>query len=106
MTGDIAASLSNALSRRIGEERYGLWFETKTKLSADEGKLRIGVPNHFYQEWLEKTFGADVHAVARQMLAPGAEIAFVVDPELFRAAREREGQSEVRAAPLGEQAAK
>jgi chromosomal replication initiator protein len=93
-TADVTAALTQALSERIGEERYGLWFRDKTKLSVDEGRLRVGVPNHFYQEWLEKTFGAELQAVADRLLGQGQPVAFALDPELFRAARQREAQAE------------
>jgi chromosomal replication initiator protein len=95
ITGDIMAALGQALGQRIGVERYSLWFQNKTKMSADEASLHIGVPNHFYQEWLEKTFGADLQAVADDILGPGARISFALDPELFRAARQREAQIEL-----------
>jgi chromosomal replication initiator protein len=92
IAGDITAALGLALSQRIGEERYGLWFDGKTKLSYEQKDFRIGVPNHFYQDWLEKTFGADIRAVAGALLGGDVRVSFALDPELFRAAREREGQ--------------
>ena len=95
ITGDITAALGQALSQRIGEERYSLWFQSKTKVTVDQGALRIGVPNHFYQEWLEKTFGADLQVIADQLLGQRAPISFALDPELFRAARQREAQAEL-----------
>lgn len=99
ITGDITAALGQALRQRIGEERYGLWFHSKTRLSVHDGHLRVGVPNHFYQEWLDKTFGADLQAVAEQLLCDGARVHFAVDPELFRAARQREAQAEMPSRP-------
>jgi chromosomal replication initiator protein len=95
ITGDITEALGRALSQRIGQERFELWFQSKTKLSVDEGHLRVGVPNHFYQEWLEKTFGAELQAVARAILGEAVQITFALDPELFRAARQREAKTEL-----------
>ena len=92
ITGDSTAALGQALSQRIGEERYGLWFKSKTKLTVDDGWVRVGVPNHFYQDWLEKTFAAELQAVAAEVLGADVRIGFAVDPELFRAARQREAQ--------------
>ncbi len=93
ITGDLTAALGSALSQRIGDDRYVLWFQNKTRLSIEAGTLRIGVPNHFYQEWLEKTFGADIRAVAEQLLAEKVQVIFSLDPELFREARQRENLS-------------
>ena len=56
------AALGRAIARRIGEPRYQLWFARNTKFSWDDDRLVVGVPNRFFQEWLQTTF-AD--AVAR-----------------------------------------
>ena len=72
LTGEVTAVLGQALCQRIGEERYGLWFENKTKLILEPGMLRVGVPNHFYQEWLDKTFSAELRDVAVDVV--GADV--------------------------------
>ena len=87
---DVVAALGHALCQRIGAPRYDLWFRAKTKLHLEPGRLRIGVPNRFFQEWLQKTFTADLAAVAAEIVGAAPEVAFVIDPELFQAARQRE----------------
>jgi chromosomal replication initiator protein len=99
ITGDVTAAFGDALSQRIGAERYGLWFENKTKLRLDGTRLCIGVPNHFYQEWLEKTFGADIQCVTHQLLGTDLRVGFTVDPQLFRAARQCEAQTDLPSPP-------
>lgn len=89
-TDDVVAALGHALCQRIGAPRYDLWFRAKTKFRLEPGRLRVGVPNRFFQEWLQKTFTGDVAAVAADLLGAGPEVAFVIDPELFQAARQRE----------------
>src|SRR6266478_5543764 len=55
-TDDVVAALGHALCQRIGAPRYDLWFRAKTKFRLDPAGLRVGVPNRFFQEWLQKTF--------------------------------------------------
>ena len=89
-TEDGIAALTQSLRQRIGAARYDLWFAGKTKLSWHDDHLTIGVPNLFVQEWLQKTFANDVReAIASAMGQPRA-VRFVIDPELFQAARQRE----------------
>jgi chromosomal replication initiator protein len=52
--------------------------------------VRVGVPNRFFQDWLQKTFTADVAAAAADIVGDAPDITFVIDPELFQAARQRE----------------
>jgi len=86
------AILGETLCERIGPERYGLWFADKTKFTWHDDVLVIGVANHFYQEWLQKTFSDEVAAVAADMLGKTATVRFVIDPELFQAARRKEAR--------------
>jgi chromosomal replication initiator protein len=88
---EVVAALGQAIARRIGEPRYNLWFERHTKFSWEDGLFIVGVPNHFLQEWLQKTFGADVQAAASEVLGRPMQVRFAIDPELFQAARREQG---------------
>jgi chromosomal replication initiator protein len=52
----------------------------------------VGVPNHFYQEYLQSKFGDDVRAAASTVLGRPMKVRFVIDPELFQAARRVEAE--------------
>ena len=34
-----------ALAERIGKQKYRIWFENSTKLSLNDGYLKVNVPN-------------------------------------------------------------
>jgi chromosomal replication initiator protein len=87
------AAVAQALSQRIGEARFNLWFAGKTKFKHDDNHLVIGVQNLFLQDWLQKTFGDDVRAAAAETLGAPTAVRFVIDPELFQAARERQNEA-------------
>jgi chromosomal replication initiator protein len=93
---EVAAELALALTRRIGEPRYKLWFERHTRFCQDEDEdvLTVGVPNRHFEEWLQKTFGSDVAAAAREVFGRPLTVQFTIDPQLFQAARRE--QAEVR----------
>jgi chromosomal replication initiator protein len=86
------AALGRAIARHIGEPRYKLWFDGHTKFAWDGGVLTVGVPNRHFEEWLQKRFRGAVAAAAAEVFGRPAEVRFVIDPELFRAAR-REQES-------------
>lgn len=93
---EVVAGLGQELVRQIGEPRYNLWFAQHTKFTWDADLLVVGVPNHFFQEWLQKTFEDAVRAAAARVLGRAMRIRFVIDPELFQAARR--AQEEVQGA--------
>ena len=84
---DVVAALGLALAHRIGEPRYNLWFQNKTKLTFQDGTIVVGVPNHFYQDWVQKTFADSVRAAAADVFGLAPQVQFVIDPELFQASR-------------------
>ena len=90
---DVVAALGRAIAERIGEPRYNLWFDRNTKFSWDESQLTVGVPNHFFQEWLQNTFTEPVRSAASDVLGRPVQVRFAIDAELFQASRRAQEQS-------------
>jgi chromosomal replication initiator protein len=84
---EVVAALGQALARRIGEPRYQLWFDGHTKFAWDGDRLTVGVPNRHFEEWLQKAFGTAVAEAAQEVFGQPTAVDFIIDPELFRAAR-------------------
>ena len=89
----IVLALSEAIARRIGEPRYRFWFADKTRFVGLDDELRVGVPNCFYQDFLEKKFGDEVRAAVSDVLGAPIKVRFHIDPELFQAARRAEAET-------------
>lgn len=96
---DVVAALEQELVRRIGEPRYNLWFDRNTRFRWEDDHLLVGVPNHFFQEWLDKTFGEAVRAAASQVFGKPMQVRFSIDPELFQAARRAQAEAALPVAP-------
>jgi chromosomal replication initiator protein len=92
------AALGPLLVQRIGETRYRFWFDGKTKIHRQEDQLVVGVPNLFLKEWLQNKFLSAVREAAQEATGCLLDVQFVIDPELYRAAREAE--EEVKASPV------
>jgi chromosomal replication initiator protein len=96
-TSGVVAALGQAIAQRIGEPRYNLWFDRRTKFTWDDGTLTVGVPNLHFQDWLQNKFAGAVRDAAAAVFGQPTEVAFTIDPELFQAARRE--QASVEAAP-------
>ncbi|HZU36789.1 MAG TPA: chromosomal replication initiator protein DnaA [Gemmataceae bacterium] len=90
---EVVAALEQAIAQRVGERRYTFWFAPHTRFAWDDGLLVVGVPNHFFQDWLTKSFGPDVRAAASAVFGRVVEVQFRIDPELFQAARRAQAES-------------
>ncbi|HWG45106.1 MAG TPA: chromosomal replication initiator protein DnaA [Gemmataceae bacterium] len=91
---EVVQALEQELVRRIGEPRYKLWFAGRTRFQWEDEQLTVGVPNRHFGEWVEKNFGAATVAAAQEVFGQTMQVRFVIDPELFQAARRE--QDEVR----------
>lgn len=82
-----AAAIEAALIRHIGESSFQKWFAKRTHFRFEDGELVLGVSTHFLQSWLKKRFGADLQTVAKNIVGHTTPVRFVIDAELFQAAR-------------------
>lgn len=90
---DIMDVLGPAIAERIGAPRYQLFFAQNTKFTWAGDQLTIGVPNRFFQEWLENTFTEEVQSAASTAFGMPMRLRFAIDPQLFQSARNQQAQS-------------
>jgi chromosomal replication initiator protein len=84
---EVVAALGQDIAQRIGQPRFTFWFEGNTKFILDEQALTVGVPNLFFQDWLQNTFGESVRAAANEILGRPVQVRFAIEPELFQKSR-------------------
>jgi chromosomal replication initiator protein len=89
-----ARLVEDALRQRLGEERFGVWFgesvtigvETTRVAAGDETRsgghhcVVVTAGNVFAQEWLKRTFRADVETVARAVCGAAATVVWRSHP--------------------------
>jgi chromosomal replication initiator protein len=89
---DVVAAIAREVAVQVGELRYNLWFKDNARLEIVDNELVIGVPNLFFQEWLNSNFLGPLRKATESVLGRRLAIRLVVDGELFRAARTRDGK--------------
>jgi chromosomal replication initiator protein len=82
--------LAAAIARRISDARFNLWFRDHTRFVHLGDAVVVGVPNLYFQEWLQQTFGTDVRAATAEVLGEAVAVRFAIDAELFQAQRSAE----------------
>jgi chromosomal replication initiator protein len=80
--GLAAGGIAAALRARIGEERYDLWFERKSRLLTAGNTLIVEVANDFAARWVGGKFRAELLAAARETLGHEVELSIRVCPRL------------------------
>ncbi|MBN2130517.1 MAG: hypothetical protein JW741_13535, partial [Sedimentisphaerales bacterium] len=97
--------ISEAIARKVGAQRYRIWFKNSTRLTLEEDYVKVGVPNLFIGGWIETHFADAIHGAVAEVLDRPAKVIFTIDPELFGGQRRRQLDSQAqflakRSAPL------
>jgi len=75
-------AITDELAKRIGAQKYRIWFQNSARFTLADGYLRIGVANPFLATWLEGHFLKDIKSAAEVALGCLPGISFTIDPEL------------------------
>lgn len=79
---EIVSALQLALSDKVGQERFELWFGANTRLDFDDDALTVRVSNQFFQEWLRANFRQQIEASCQETLGKPVPVRFLIDDAL------------------------
>src|SRR3954471_8396979 len=72
----VAAALLAELARRIGPQRFELWFKTQSQQSVAGNCLTIRAANAFVLDWMKKNLAEDVRASWEAVAGQEATVAY------------------------------
>lgn len=75
--------LTQAIARRVGSQRFHVWFNNSTRLDLKNDGLEIAVPNDFISEWIGRHFFEPIQDAAQEVLGRRLNIRYAITPELF-----------------------
>lgn len=78
---ELEARLRSMVIEQLGETRSRLWFGDEVQLSISDRVLEVGVPNQFFQDWIERHFTDTLREATATLTGHALEIAFSVRPE-------------------------
>ncbi len=81
-SGDQTIDVNKAVAEKIGPQKYSIWFKNSTKLTFNDGYLKIGVPNLFIASWIENHFSNEITQAVQAAIGCTPKITFAIDPEL------------------------
>ena len=76
-------TISDRLVDRIGQHRYGMWFDHTTRMTIEGERVDVAAESQFVADWIGRHFRRDLEEVARQTLGEGASVDLRVAPEMF-----------------------
>jgi len=88
----------DGLRREIGAERHDMWFRDVSLLGFKRGRVRMGVPNEFFREWIALHYVESLARKSKDILGTPVTFDIVIDAELAEAHRKRVEASRLREA--------
>ncbi len=93
-TGTEISAINEVLARKVGPQKYRIWFKNSTKMSFADGYLKVGVPNLFIASWIENHFSNQICQAVREVAGSRPKITFTIDPELSGSMRRNQLDSQ------------
>lgn len=91
---DRVEKINEVLARKVGPQRYRIWFKNSTRLILEDGYVKVGVPNLFVGGWLENHFGSQIGEAVEDVMTKPMKVIYTIDPELFGSQRRRQLDSQ------------
>jgi len=91
-------AVNEALARKVGPQKYRIWFKNSTKMTLTGGYLKVGVPNLFIANWIENHFSNEIIQAVREVAGSSPKITFTIDPELSGSLRRAQLDSQAQLA--------
>jgi chromosomal replication initiator protein len=79
---EVASALRRAISGRVGESRFGLWFGESVSLQIRGERLEIDVPNAFFRDWIRGHFSESLLEAGREVAGRDLELSFQIRADL------------------------
>lgn len=77
------ADFRSLLAKRIGNQRYELWFGGQTRLSCSGDVLTIGITSAFVRDWIRQHFLQELKATSTTVFGRQLQVTLEVDGSLL-----------------------
>ncbi len=77
---DRVEKINDVIARKVGPQRYRIWFKNSTRLIMEDGYVKVGVPNLFVGGWLENHFGGQINEAVEEVTAKPMKVIYTIDP--------------------------
>ena len=91
---DRVEKINENIAKKIGPQRYRIWFKNSTRIAVEDHYLKVGVPNLFVGSWIENHFSGQIAESIREVTGEELKVIFTIDPELFGSQRRRQLDSQ------------
>jgi chromosomal replication initiation ATPase DnaA len=56
MHPDLLSSILNAISKRVNQQSFNMWFRPISSARKDDSSVYLGVPNEVFRDWITNNY--------------------------------------------------
>src|ERR1700752_1398830 len=78
MHPDLLSSILNAISKRVNQQSYNMWFRPISSARKDDSSIYLGVPNEVFRDWITNNYYDVIEEVLHEMDLDGYQLRFTI----------------------------
>ena len=95
MHSDLLPSILNAISKRVNQQSFNMWFKPISSARMDDSSIYLGVPNEVFRDWISNNYFDVIEESLHELDLDSYELRFMIDDTPAAAIRQPEPLSGV-----------
>jgi chromosomal replication initiator protein len=94
MHADLLSSILNAISKRVNQQSFNMWFKPISSARKDDSSIYLGVPNEVFRDWISNNYFDVIEESLHEIDLDAYHLRFVID-DMPPAGTQAETQSSI-----------
>jgi len=99
MHADLLSSILNAISKRVNQQSFNMWFKPISSATKDDANIYLGVPNDVFRDWITNNYFDVIEESLHELDLDAYQLRFMIDDSPPADARSAEPPSNVSSRP-------
>lgn len=90
MHADLLSSILNAISKRVNQQSFDMWFKPISSARKDDSSICLGVPNEVFRDWITNNYFDVIEESLHELGLDAYQVRFMIDDTPAAAIRQPE----------------
>ena len=79
MHPDLLSSILNAISKRVNQQSFNMWFKPISSARKDDSSIYLGVPNEVFRDWITNNYFDVIEESLHELDLDTYQVRFMID---------------------------
>ncbi|MFY9556587.1 MAG: DnaA/Hda family protein, partial [Blastocatellia bacterium] len=103
MYSDLLADILNAISKRVNQQSFNMWFKPISSVRQDDTSIYLGVPNEVFRDWITNNYFDVIEESLHELQLSAYQLKFMIAETPPTQVRSTEIVGDVSSRPIGSQ---